>query len=317
MPLADTTEASKKFDRLSFADWMLKEKKYHPAVKAYVDLYCRSAFGAPAAEHLSAFAGLNFYVSEFSDRYTFPGGNALAAELLRDSIDAAGEHRILANATAVEIQERGGSVIVTYLDKAGRPAAVEAKVVVVASPKYIARHIVKGLPKDQAAAIDELTYGSYVVANVLCSSPVAEGSYDTWTDVAPFTDFIVADWITRGPDQRARTRQQVLTVYYPVAYQAATLLTDDAYDTYRDAVVEHLGYLYPGAESKIEDVRLYRWGHALCHARPGWYTQRSPLAARPMGRILFAHSDNQGLPAFEAALVEGMLAAEAAREMLG
>jgi oxygen-dependent protoporphyrinogen oxidase len=316
MPLADTSEASKKYDELTFADWMLKEKKYHPAVKAYVDLYCRSAFGAPSSEHVSAFAGLNFYTSEFDDRYSFPGGNAVAAELLRDAIDKAGPNRILSGATAISVEPKGDRVHVTYVDRSGRAACVEAKVAVMASPKYITRHIVKGLPSDQADAMKELAYGSYVVANVLCKSPIAESSYDTWTDVSPFTDFIVADWVSRGPDRKAKTRQQVLSVYYPVAYQHAMLLTDEAYDAYRDRVVENLDVLYPGAAAKIEDVRLYRWGHALCHARPGWYTRKAPIASRPLGRILFAHSDNQGLPAFEAALVEGMTAAEEARKAL-
>jgi monoamine oxidase len=316
MPLADTSDASRKFDEVTFADWMLKEKKYHPAVKAYVDLYCRSAFGAPSSENVSAFAGLNFYVSEFDDRYSFPGGNALAAELLRDAVDKAGANRILSGATVVSVEPKGDRVFVTYVDRNGRPACIDAKAAVMASPKYITRHLVRGLPADQAEAMGELKYGSYVVANVLCKTPIAESSYDTWTDVSPFTDFIVADWVTRGADRKAKTRQQVLTVYYPVSYQHALLLTDDAYDAYRGRVVENMEVLYPGAAAKIEDVRLYRWGHALCHAAPGWYTKRSPIASRAFGRILFAHSDNQGLPAFEAALVEGMTAAEEARKTI-
>jgi protoporphyrinogen oxidase len=192
---------------------------------------------------------------------------------------------------------------------------VEAKAAILACPKYIARHIVKGLPKDQSDAMGELTYGSYVVANVLCTSPVIEASYDTWTDVAPFTDFIVADWVTRGSDLRSKSTRQVLTVYYPIGYDHASLLEDRAYDAYRSRVADHLEILYPGAESKIEDVRLYRWGHALCHGKPGWYTQRSAVASRSLGRMVFAHSDNQGLPAFEAALVEGMSAAESAKQL--
>lgn len=76
------------------------------------------------------------------------------------------------------------------------------------------------------------------------------------------------------------------------------------------------GKLFPAAAGKIIDVRLARWGHALCHAKPGWYAERSPLVSRPVGRVLFAHSDNQGLPAFESALLEGIAAAQRARELL-
>lgn len=317
MPLSATSDASQAYDRTNFADWMLEEKKYHPAVKAFVDLYARSAFGAPSSREVSTFAFLNFYTSEFYPRFTFPGGNAYVAERLRDEIDAAGENRVLSNATAVRVEPQGDKVIVTHVDKGGRFSAVEARTVVMANPKYIAKHLVKGIPRDQEAAMSELSYGSYVVANVLCSSVISDNSYDTWVDTAPFTDFIVADWIARGPNKKATRPQQVLTVYYPVGYQQALLLTDNAYDQYRDAVVEHLGLFYPGCESKIEDVRLNRWGHALCHGAPGWYTRKSELAKQPVGKVVFAHSDNQGLPAFESAIPEGLAAADAARALLG
>ena len=118
--------------------------------------------------------------------------------------------------------------------------------------------------------------------------------------------------MTRTPGEK-RTGKQVLTVYYPLGYANASVLNDDTYDGFRDAVVEHLDLLFPGAAAKIEDVRLNRWGHALCHASPGWYTKRSDLSKKAVGKILFGHSDNQGLPAFESALQEGLLSSEAAR----
>jgi len=315
MPLADTSEASKALDKLTFADWLMKEKKYHPALKELIDLYCRSAFGAPSSSDVSAFAGLNFWLSEFTDRYTFPGGNAQCGEILRDRIDAAGANRILSGATVIQVENTTGGVKVTYVDRNGRPSAVDAKAAIVACPKYIAKHLVKGIPADQLAAMNELHYGTYLVANVLCNASITESAYDTWTDCAPFTDVIVADWVTRTPGEK-RPGKQVLTVYYPLGYANAMVLSDDVYDTFRNEVVAHLDLLFPGAEAKIEDVRLYRWGHALCHAGPGWYTTKSELNRRPLGRILFGHSDNQGLPAFESALAEGLLQSEAARALV-
>jgi monoamine oxidase len=316
MPIGDTTEASKKYDAMTAADWILKEQKYHPAVKAYLDLYARSAFSAPSTESVSAFAFLNFYASEFSDRYTFPGGNAVAAEMMRDAIDAAGANRIVSGATVVSVATQGDKVIVTYVDRNGRPSAVECKTCVMAAPKYVAKHLVKGIPADQLAAMSELRYGTYLVANVLCNSPIAQTSYDTWIDTVPFTDYIVADWVTRAPGSAPKTGKQVLTVYYPLGYANVLVLEDKVYDDFRSKVVDALDVLYPGAAAKIEDVRLNRWGHALCHASPGWYTNRSEIAKKAVGRVLFAHSDGQGLPAFESALVEGLTAAEQAKELM-
>jgi phytoene dehydrogenase-like protein len=317
MPIEDATPLARKLDRMTFADWVLKEQGYHPAVKIFVDLYCRSAFGAPSSEHLSAFAGLNFWASEFMPRYTFPGGNALAAEMLHAAVEKAGRGRIVSPATAVFVEPREGGVSVTYLDREGRSHLVEAKTAIMACPKFVARHIVKGIPKDQLGVIGELSYGSYVVANALCSAPVVEASYDTWTDAAPFTDFIVADWVTRtGVARRAKTSHQVISVYWPLAYDHDAALKEGSYAAFRDGAVAGLDRLLPGAKGKIVDVRLARWGHALCHAKPGWYTEKSETVKRAVGRVLFAHSDNQGLPAFESALVEGLEAAKRARELL-
>jgi hypothetical protein len=317
MPIGEATAEARKLDRLTWADWLLKERGFHPEVKSFVDLYCRSALGAPSAEHLSAFAGLNFWASEFMPRYTFPGGNALAAEMLAEAVEKAGRGRIVKPATAVQVEPRAGEVAVTYLDRERTAHLVEAKVVIMACPKFVARNIVQGLPKDQEAAMRELTYGSYVVANALCAEPVVEASYDTWTNAAPFTDFIVADWVSRsGAARRAPTRHQVLSVYWPTAYDHDTPLRDGSYASYKEGTIRGLAQLLPGAEKKIVDVRLARWGHALCHGRPGWYTEKSEIVKRAVGRVHFAHSDSQGLPAFESALVEGLEAAKRAREAL-
>src|SRR5204862_489322 len=99
-------------------------------------------------------------------------------------------------------------------------------------------------PTDQRAAMDELHYGTYLVANVLCSSPFLESSYDTWTDCAPFTDVIVADWVTRKPGEK-RAGKQVLTVYYPLGYANASVLSAGTYDGFRDA----------GGDVRVVDLR--------------------------------------------------------------
>jgi oxygen-dependent protoporphyrinogen oxidase len=317
MPIGDATAEARKLDRMTWADWLLKERGFHPDVKIFVDLYCRSALGAPSSEHLSAFAGLNFWASEFMPRYTFPGGNALAAEMLHAAVEKSGRGRVVAPATAVFVEPSDRGASVTYLDAQKRAHVVDAQVVVMACPKFVGRHIVKGIPKDQLAAMGELTYGSYVVANALCSEPVVEASYDTWTNEAPFTDFIVADWVSRrGVAKRAPTRHQVISVYWPTAYDHESPLKEGSFASFKEGTIAGLAKLLPGARGKIVDVRLARWGHALCHGKPGWYVEKSELVKRPLGRVLFAHSDNQGLPAFESALVEGLEAAKTARELL-
>jgi monoamine oxidase len=316
MPIDKASSEARKLDNLTFADWMLNDRHYHPAVKAFVDLYCRSSFGAQSSADLSAFAGLNFYAAEFASKYTMPGGTAMLGELLRSAIERAGLGRILTGTTAVRVEPNGNGVTVTLVDGTGNAQAVDAQVVILAVPKFVAKRIVVGLGAEQRAAMGGLRYGHYVVGNVLCSAPIVADSYDTWTDTTPFTDFIVADWVSKGAGRRQPSEAQVLTIYFPIGYDGSSLLVDSAYDDYRERVVGALNSLFPGCSKKIADVRLYRWGHAMCHAAPGWYTKQSPIASKPAGRVLFAHSDNLGLPAVESALGEGLAVGEEAKGLL-
>jgi len=83
----------------------------------------------------------------------------------------------------------------------------------------------------------------------------------------------------------------VLSVYWPTAYDHESPLKDGSFASYKQGTIAGLAKLLPGAERKIVDVRLARWGHALCHGRRVVHgevgdrqARRRPRALRPLGQ---------------------------------
>jgi len=76
-------------------------------------------------------------------------------------------------------------------------------------------------------------------------------------------------------------------------------------------------------ERDIAGIVMNRWGHAYCNAAPGFYTSQngrptpSDLLRRPLGRLVFAHSELNGNQHWAGAASEGRRAAYQVLDMLG
>lgn len=309
LPVEKTSAASLKLDRISLAQWA---RPYGPEITRMLDLYCRSAMGG-RVQDVSAFWGLNFYGAEFSPALTLPGGTAGMAEILAARIDTSGAGRVLTGASAVRVAPRGDrSVHVTYM-RQGRPHTIAARAAIVAISKHYARHIIPGLPADQAAAMAALRYEPYLVINLMLSSRPYKAAYDTWVDGAAFTDFIVADWTAPSPGRR----ESVLTVMCPIDPAERGLLLDADLVKARVArVVSDLASVIPGLRDTIIEARAFSWGHPLVLSAVGALKRLQPKLARPFGPVLFANTDGQVCACVEAAVWEGKKAASQARNLL-
>ena len=102
-----------------------------------------------------------------------------------------------AGATTVAVVPGNSEVQVTYMQGA-ELKTVAAKTVIMATPKFITRRIVEGLPDKQSDAMHEIRYIPYPVVNLIFDKPIFNKSYDTWCPGNAFTDFIVADWVVRN-----------------------------------------------------------------------------------------------------------------------
>lgn len=200
---------------------------------------------------------------------------------------------------------------------------IEADIVVIATPKYVAKHILAGIPSKQRAAMDELSYRSYLVGNALFNQPIrkndAFGLYlfgsgkpdvDTRAQAEKqgFTDVIIGGWAGGGHPSKS-----VLSLYAPLPFDGArgALLDPKSYGKYHDAFLKKLvptANLFGLSMDKLEELRLTRWGHPLVLSKVGHLSKNIPQSASQSinGKIYFCNQDNWGMPAIEVCLASAI-----------
>lgn len=304
-------------DATPFAELL---KPYAAEVREFWDRFGRSNWGADAAS-TSGYIGCEAYAwagGADDPRRTFAGGLAGGAEKLAAAVTSALKERAVTGAAVHRIARTGKGaaerVEVHYLVD-GAPRAVRARVVIVAMPKFMAKHVVVDLPAVQVAAIERVRYTPYPVFNVCLQRPGPEPAYDSWCLDTPFTDFVVADWVVHGGKGPAE-RRTALTVYHPLPEAArGGLLVDEQVLAMADGVADGLERHFPGTLGKIAEVRVHRRGHAMSQSSPGrmaWAEQ----AARPFGPVLFAHTDLAAIASFAGAIEAAEQAVVGARKRL-
>ena len=87
--------------------------------------------------------------------------------------------RMQTGATIVAVVSGKEEVQVTYM-LGGELKTVAAKAVIMATPKFITRRIVEGLPDKQSDAMHQIRYIPYPVVNLIFDKPVFNHGYDTW-----------------------------------------------------------------------------------------------------------------------------------------
>ncbi|MBM3563543.1 MAG: FAD-dependent oxidoreductase [Alphaproteobacteria bacterium] len=317
LPISEAPEPALALDRLSLLDF-LRGEHIDAELFGLLDAYCLSAFGAPANE-ISAYAGVNFLSEINAPIYAFPGGNATIARAMAARISRDGEGRIVTGAAVYAIEPaEGGYARVGWFDALhpDAPRCLEARWVVVAAPYFFAGRILRGVDPAETAKMTSLRQGSYLVANCCFEGPPPELRYDSWALGAQnFSDVVDA---TAAPPAADRvTDHSVLTVYAPFRDPRAgrALLLGGDRAVLAAPIVDELRRFLPEAfaKSRLVEVRLTRWGHHHLIAAPGMVETMRALPKRS-GNVLLAHSDGQGMPAVESAILEALSAAEIVRK---
>ena len=117
-----------------------------------------------------------------------------------------------------------------------------------------------------------------------------------------------------------RSRGAVLTYYRALhdgqPSDGRKLLAQRPWEAWRDEILHDLRQAHPHIESLLTRLDVRLMGHAMVRPTPGlvWGGVRAAAAAaRPLGRVHFAHSDLSALPLFEEAVYWGArVAAEVA-----
>ncbi len=316
----------KNLEEMTFAQWILRElPDLHPHIQEFLIQYCWSSFGG-GADEISAAQALNFISADLQGTLAFPGGNsAITQALYRKLKKNIGSSCLRSRSVVTEIALRKEGVSVTYRDEKGQKNVIEAKVCVVALPKFVAKHIMPDLSLEQKEAMAQIRYRAYLVANVLIKGKITSPSYELFrltrtiprnnTDdllSRPFTDLIFANWVRQDEGNHS-----VLTLYkaYPFEGGRFKFLEPDFYQKAKEDFEKGFSEILSAlnlSPSRIAGIRIARWGHALPLATPGFLSSGLvQKACAPLGdKIFFAEQDNWANPSFETAFDEAQKVAE-------
>jgi protoporphyrinogen/coproporphyrinogen III oxidase len=290
----DLDQRAVELDTVAFSRFM---GDYPKEIKQWWDGFGLSNWGAVSDETSAALA-----VSEFQDivvqshtdnRYTWPGGLGALTKKLAEILQPKYGSRMQTGATTIAVVPGKDDVQVTYVS-GSELITVSAKAVIMATPKFITRRIVDGLPERQSAAMHQIRYAPYCVVNLIFDKPVFNKGYDNWCPGNTFTDFVVADWVIRKKSGY-KPKYNILSCYTPLREaERASLLTDDGTRELAANVLRDFQKLTPAFNVDPVEVHIYRRGHPMFMATPGLYTRVLPLVRQPMDRVFFANTDSEG-----------------------
>ncbi len=311
-PLGEEGFSRPELDRLTLADYLERERGLPPVATAFFAPYCASCLGA-LPHQVSAWAGLSFLMSEFSASariIAFPEGNArLVAALV-----AALPRPPLLGQVVVELHPGRDRVRLLARGASGEALCVEAQAVILAGGKFAMQHLLPPESGWQGEDFRHFRYSSYVVAALLGPLEIQAPGYENWVmEEEAFSDFILSPRVAAAGTLRA----MVLYAPQPFPTGRRQLLEQPA-EAQARRLLAAVARRFPEAAAAVEEVRLYRFGHAQVVPYPGFLTLlRQEGRPRPVkGRLILAHSDLAGLPCVEAAILEGQRAARRAREVL-
>jgi monoamine oxidase len=290
----DLSKRGKELFNVPFSNFT---KGYPVEIKQWWDNYGPSNWGAVSENTAAALAigelqeiGRDDVVPDF---HTWPGGLGAISKRLAEILQPKFAERMLSGATTIAVVPGKKEVQVTYM-QAAELKTVTAKAVIMATPKFITRRIVQGLPEKQSDAMHQIHYIPYPVVNLIFDKPVFNKSYDTWCPGNTFTDFIVADWVVRN-QPGYRQKYNIISCYTPMKEDdRGYLLTESSTRKIAANVLRDFQKLFPGSNVDPLEVHIYRRGHPLYMSTPGLYTNVQPLVREPMDRVFFANTDSEG-----------------------
>jgi monoamine oxidase len=227
------------------------------------------------------------------DRHTWPGGLGALSKQLVDVLKPRHGDRMVSGATIVAVANGKNEANVTYLE-GGELKTVTAKAVIMATPKFITRRIVEGLPQKLDDAMQQMRYIPYALVNLIFDKEVYRRGYDTWCPGNTFTDFIVADWVIRN-QPGYKPKYNILSCYTPLLEEERRkLLTEDGARKLAASVLADFQRLLPSSSVDPVEVHIFRRGHPMYMSVPGLYTKVQPALREPVDRIFFANTDSEG-----------------------
>lgn len=221
--------------------------------------------------------------------------------------------RLLINSRVGEVVSEGDGVRVRYV-RDGMQREVSARFAVMATPSYVTRAIVRGLPEETDRALGEIVYGPFVVAALSTAetSPMPyDGLYALAVAKKSFNMLFNTANVLRSPVTH-REPGGSLMIYAGARLGRRLLDLDDERIT--NLYLDDLNDLYPEAGRVVREVVIQRWEQGLPFPRPGRDRFQSSLE-RSLGNVFLA-GDYLGTWYTETAIQTGTAAAASIRARL-
>ena len=303
-----TVAGDTEMDRKTFASLL---GPMHPAV---ANLF-RTAANRLTAEpdQMSGHFGATFLggIWAMGKRHTVTVKGGLG-EIARNLTERLGD-RVLTGAVVREVRA-GNEWATVEITQGGQTRTVRARYVVFAAPAYVARQVIKALPRDKAEALASITYGPYIVmaATTRESAPMP---YDDIYAVAVAGRTLSMLFNTVNPLRvpgSPRTPGGALMMY--AGGERAAALLNAADQEIRDRLLSDVHAVFPETRGLIEETWIRRLPHGYPYWSPGRLSLQDAIA-RPHGNIYFA-GDWVEYPSTDAAVRAGQTAARAIRRRL-
>lgn len=308
----------------------------------YLDYCCRDDYGAGLAT-VSAWAGMHYFASrhgfhapggESAEReglLTWPEGNAWLTRRLAAPLG----DRLRGGRIVLRIASTRSGVEVDALNTATHSVERwQAQRAIVALPLHVATRVVENPPDFLVDAAQRVVHAPWLVANLHLTQPLHDrpGAAPSWDNVlygddriAPGLGYVDA----MHQSLQALPGATVLTYYRalgdaPGGSQAARqVLLHKPWAAWRDEIVAELSAAHPELGSKVSQLDITRYGHAMAipvprsngqiGLWPPWNEretlskkeQRSGRRTLAWQRLSFAHSDWAGYSVFEEAFTAG------------
>jgi protoporphyrinogen oxidase len=287
----------KRREELSSIPFTELMKGYPPEIKLWWDGFGASSWGSRSEDSPAAIgvAETQWMAGPHrkDDRYTWPGGLGALSKRLVDVLQPKFGERMQTGATIVAVASEKNAVNVTYM-QGTELKTVSAKAVIMATPKFITRRVLEGIPEKQDEAMQQMRYIPYALVNLIFDKEIYRKGYDNWCPGNSFTDFIVADWVIRN-QPGYRPKYNILSCYTPLhEEERRVLLTEASSRKLAGDVLKDFQKLLPATNVDPIEVHLYRRGHPMYMTTPGLYTKVQPLLRTPMDRVFFANTDSEG-----------------------
>ena len=323
-------------DAVTFAQWLDAQQLTAPALRWYLDYCCRDDYGAGAAQ-VSAWAGLHYFASRHGFQFegetsngmsderdgvlTWPEGNAWLSQRMAAPL----ANQIHTGQIALRVTEsRFETTVDTWNDTEQRSERWTAKQVVMAVPLFIAARLIASPSNALVQAAAALNYSPWLVANLQVDVPLDDhpGAPPSWDNVvydpqrgSPALGYVDA----MHQSTRPHAGPTVLTAYWALGGDSVAelraqraRLMNEPWSAWAEAMLSDLSRAHPDLKSKVRQVDLMRYGHAMAVPSPGVRSGAALLAlAAPSAgsRVHFAHADLSGYSVFEEALSRGVGAA--------